>query len=123
MSWLIRKHDSWQDFRTCERILQKAIAKLSPASTRNRAWLEKAAQLIKGDFSCRAKKEFGLKWEIRQKGFSEVQILTEDSFLHHQNYIAENPEGQGWPGRRMNIPIASHFSKRRKKAAAAKAGS
>jgi len=57
--------------------------------------IEKAVQMMKGNFSYRAKKELGYKWEIWQKGFSEVQILTEDSFVQHQNYIDENPVKAG----------------------------
>ena len=36
--------------------------------------IEKAVQMIKGNFSYRAKKELGYPWEVWQKGFSEVQI-------------------------------------------------
>src|SRR5947209_1783700 len=37
--------------------------------------IEKAVQMIKGNFSYRAKKELGYKWEVWQKGFSEVHVL------------------------------------------------
>src|SRR5262245_46036972 len=57
--------------------------------------IEKAMQMIKGNFSYRANKELGYKWEIWQKGFSEVQVLTEASFIQHQNYIDGNPVKAG----------------------------
>jgi REP element-mobilizing transposase RayT len=83
--------------------------------------IEKAAQLIKGNFSYRAKKEFAMKREIWQKGFSEVQVLTEASFVQHQNYIDENPVKAGLARSAEEYPFCSTFLKR-KKAAAAKAG-
>ena len=32
---------------------------------------------------------------VLAEGFSEVQITTEASFIHHQNYIDENPVKAG----------------------------
>ncbi len=83
--------------------------------------IEKAAQLMKGNFSYRAKKEFGLKWEIWQKGFSEVQILSEESFRQHQDYIDENPVRAGLARSADEYPYCSRYLKKQK--AAAKAGS
>jgi putative transposase len=82
--------------------------------------IEKAVQMIKGNFSYRARKELGYKWEIWQKGFSEVQILTEASFIHHQNYIDENPVRAGLARSAEEYPYCSTYLKKKK--AAAKAG-
>ncbi|MGH9568804.1 MAG: REP-associated tyrosine transposase [Candidatus Angelobacter sp.] len=76
--------------------------------------IEKAAQLIKGNFSYRAKKEFGVKWEIWQKGFSEVQVLTKESFIQHQIYIDENPVKAGLAQSAEEYPYCSMFLKRQK---------
>ncbi len=46
--------------------------------------VEKAVQMIKGNFSFRAKKELEYPREVWQKGFSEVQVTTEESFIRHQ---------------------------------------
>ena len=57
--------------------------------------IEKAVQLIKGNFSYRAKKELGLNGEIWQRGFSDVRVRDEDSFRKHQQYIYNNPVKAG----------------------------
>lgn len=85
--------------------------------------IEKAVQMIKGNFSYRAKKELGYSGEIWQKGFSEVQVLTEASFIRHQEYIDENPAKKGLAQSADEYPYCSTFLKKQKKAAAAKAGS
>jgi len=77
--------------------------------------IEKAAQLMKGNFSYRAKKELGVKWEMWQKGFSEVQILNEQSFVQHQNYIDENPVRAGLARSADEYPYCSTFLKKKKK--------
>src|SRR5215469_1552991 len=45
--------------------------------------IEKAVQLMKGNFSYRARKEFGLNCEIWQRGFSEVRIRDRESYIYH----------------------------------------
>ncbi len=83
--------------------------------------IEKAVQMMKGNFSYHAKKELGYKWEVWQKGFSEAQILTlEDSFVRHQNYIDENPVKAGLARSAEEYPYCSTYLKKQK--AAAKAG-
>jgi putative transposase len=57
--------------------------------------IEKAVQLVKGNFSFRAKKELGFPGEIWQRGFSDVRITDEKSFLVHQDYIYKNPVKAG----------------------------
>lgn len=76
--------------------------------------IEKAAQLMKGNLSYRAKKEFGVKWEIWQRGFSEVQILNEESFVQHQNYIDENPVKASLARSADEYPYCSTFLKKKK---------
>jgi len=71
--------------------------------------IEKAVQMMKGNFSYRAKKELRYPWEIWQKGFSEVQITTEASFVHHQNYIDENPVKAGWRVQPKSIRTVQHI--------------
>ncbi len=57
--------------------------------------IEKAMQLIKGGFSYRLGKEFGVKGEVWQKGFSEVRVDNKESFQQHRAYIADNPVKAG----------------------------
>ena len=82
--------------------------------------IEKAAQLRKGNFSYRAKKELGVEWEIWQKGCSEVQGLTEQSFVRHQQYIDDNPVREGLARCAEEYPYCSTFLKKQKAAAAEK---
>jgi len=84
--------------------------------------IEKAVQMIKGNFSYRAKKELGYPLEIWQKGFSEVQITTEASFIHHQEYIDDNPVKAGFARSAEEYPYCSTYLKKKKRQAAAKAG-
>ena len=51
--------------------------------------IERAAQLIKGSFSYRAKKELGVSREIWQKGFSEVQVVSEASFIRTRTILTK----------------------------------
>jgi putative transposase len=53
--------------------------------------IEKAMQLIKGRFSHRLSHEFGYKGEVWQRGFTEVQVMNQESFEKHREYIAQNP--------------------------------
>jgi REP-associated tyrosine transposase len=57
--------------------------------------IEKTMQLIKGNFSFRARTELGLLGEIWQRGFSDVRIKDEESFRAHQLYIYNNPVKAG----------------------------
>lgn len=78
--------------------------------------IEKAAQLMKGNFSFRARKELSMTREIWQKGFSEVQVHTEASFVRHQNYIDENPVKAGLARSAAEYPFCSTYLKKKKKA-------
>jgi putative transposase len=53
--------------------------------------IEKAMQRSKGRFSRRLKLEAGYLGEVWQRGFTEVQVLNNESLQMHQQYIAENP--------------------------------
>jgi putative transposase len=64
--------------------------------------IEKAVQLIKGNFSYRAEKELGCKHEIWQPGFSDERVWDHERFLRHRKYIEDNPVKAGSPGRRKN---------------------
>ena len=57
--------------------------------------IEKAMQLIKGRFSHRLSHEFSYKGEVWQRGFTEVQVMNQQSFQAHRAYIAENPVKDG----------------------------
>src|SRR5262249_32576847 len=57
--------------------------------------IEKAMQFIKGGFSYRLKKESGYLGEVWQRGFSEVRVMDQESFLRHREYIAGNPVKAG----------------------------
>jgi putative transposase len=57
--------------------------------------IEKAMQLVKGGFSFRLKKETGYLGEVWQRGFSEVRVANDQSFLQHREYIAGNPVKAG----------------------------
>jgi len=76
--------------------------------------VEKAVQLIKGNFSFRAKKEFGYQWEVWQRGFSEVRVYDKESFLYYRQYIDENPVKAGYVISAEEYPYCSaYFRKRR----------
>ena len=80
--------------------------------------IEKAVKLVKGNFSYRAKKELNYRWKIWQKGFSEVPVTTEASFIQHQKYIDENPVKAGLARSAEEYPYCSTYLKKKKAAAA-----
>lgn len=80
--------------------------------------VEKAAQLIKGGFSYRAKKELGYAGEVWQRGFSEVRILDRQSFLRHRDYIDQNPVTAGYVDSPEKFPYGSAYLKHQKRAGA-----
>jgi putative transposase len=79
--------------------------------------IEKAVQLIKGNFSYRAKKELGFQREVWQKGFSEVRVSDQKSFLQHKSYIEENPVKAGLVRSPEEYPYCSMYLKKRKERA------
>ena|SRR5437588_2190206 len=82
--------------------------------------IEKAMQLIKGNFSFRAKKELGVQSEIWQRGFSDERITDSESFVSHRSYIEQNPVRAALASSPENYPYSSAFL-RAQKAAGAKA--
>ncbi len=66
--------------------------------------VEKAMQLVKGRFSYRMGRELGFRGEVWQKGFSEVQVLGDESFEQHRVYIANNPVKAGLADTPENYP-------------------
>jgi len=81
--------------------------------------VEKAVQLIKGNFSYRAKRELHYPGDIWQRGFSEVRIYDRESFLACKSYIHNNPVKAGYAA----TPQEYRYSSAYLRAAAAKAGS
>jgi putative transposase len=80
--------------------------------------LEKAMQLIKGSFSFRANKELGFRGEIWQRGFSDVQILNDQSFQQHHEYIENNQVKSGLANKPDEYPFGSTYLKKQKHAGA-----
>ena len=80
--------------------------------------IEKAMQLIKGNFSYRAKKELGFIGEVWQRGFSDVRVTDEASFTTHQEYIYNNPVRAGLANVPEEYPYSSAFFKKLKRSGA-----
>jgi putative transposase len=80
--------------------------------------VEKVMQLVKGNFSFRAKKELENTREIWQRGFSDVRIRDESSFRAHQEYIWDNPVKAGLAKSPEEYPYSSAYFKKRKAAGA-----
>jgi putative transposase len=57
--------------------------------------IEKAMQLVKGGFSYRLRKEYGVQGEVWQRGFSEVRVNDRQSWLRYREYIGQNPVKAG----------------------------
>ena len=77
--------------------------------------VEKAVQLIKGNFSFRAKRELGHQGEIWQRGFSEVRISSRNSFLEHRKYIDQNPVKAGLADSPEEYPFGSAYLKMKRR--------
>jgi len=76
--------------------------------------IEKAMQLIKGGFSYRLKKEFGYQGEVWQRGFSEVRVSDQESFLLHREYIVQNPVKAGLVDTAEQYPYCYSYLARKK---------
>ena len=76
--------------------------------------IEKAMQLVKGRFSFRLAKESGVKGEVWQRGFSEVQVMGTESFEKHREYIAQNPVRAGLASQADEYPFCYRHLARRK---------
>lgn len=53
--------------------------------------IEKALQFIKGGFSYRARKEFGMASEIWQRGYVDHCVRDASDYAQHREYIRANP--------------------------------
>jgi putative transposase len=53
--------------------------------------IERAVQLIKGGYSHALGAMIGRKSEVWQRGFTGHRIRDEQDFLHHREYIHQNP--------------------------------
>jgi len=80
--------------------------------------IERAMQLVKGNFSYRAKKELGFTGEIWQRGFSDVRITDQASFIGHQEYIYNNPVKAGLANTPEEYPYSSAYFKKLKRSGA-----
>ena len=77
--------------------------------------IEKAVGLVKGNFSYRAKKELGCRFEIWQPGFSDERVWDRESFLRHRSYIDNNPVKAGLADCPENYPYGSAYFRKRKR--------
>jgi putative transposase len=80
--------------------------------------LEKAMQLIKGNFSFRAQKELGFPGAVWQPGYSDVRITDEQGFAQHRDYIHNNPVKAHLASMPDRYPFGSCFLKKQKRAGA-----
>jgi putative transposase len=76
--------------------------------------VEKAVQLVKGNFSFRAKKELGFEREIWQPGFSDERVWDRESFLRHRSYINNNPVKAGLCNDPESYPYSSAYFRKQK---------
>jgi putative transposase len=81
-----------------------------------RRTIERAVGLVKGNFSYRAKKELGCRFEIWQPGFSDERVWDRESFLRHRAYIGNNPVKAGLADKPENYPYGSAYFRNKKKA-------
>ena len=77
--------------------------------------IEGAMQLIKGNFSFRAKRELGFNGEIWQRGFSDVLVTDEQSFRMHRSYIENNPVKACLANSAEEFPFGSAYLKKLKR--------
>ena len=85
--------------------------------------IEKAMQLIKGNFSFRANKELEFRGEIWQRGFSDVRIADERSFQQHREYIHNNPVKAGLVSSPEEYRYGTKYLKKQKQTGAKAQGS
>ena len=76
--------------------------------------IEKAVQLVKGNFSYRARKELKYQQEIWQRGFSDERVWDRESFLRHRSYIDDNPVKAGLAKAAEDYPYCSAFFRKKK---------
>jgi putative transposase len=76
--------------------------------------LEKAMQFVKGGFSFQAKRVLGFNGEVWQRGFSDVWVGDEGSYLRHKQYIFMNPVRAGLVTSPDEFPHSTAFLKKQK---------
>jgi putative transposase len=80
--------------------------------------LEKAMQFVKGGFSFQAKRVLGFVGAVWQRGYSDVWVADEDSFLRHKEYIHMNPVRAGLATSPGEFPYGTAFLKKQKQTGA-----
>ena len=80
--------------------------------------IERAMQFIKGGFSYRLKRESGYLGEVWQRGFSELRVEDRESYLHHREYINQNPVRAGLVNSPEKFPYCFTYLAKRKPAGA-----
>jgi putative transposase len=69
--------------------------------------ISKAAQLIKGNFSFRAKKELGYSYNVWQPGFHDHRIRDFDEYCAYRKYVWFNPVKRGLVSKPEDYPHSS----------------
>ena len=77
--------------------------------------IEKAMQFVKGRFSHRLSHEFGFIGEVWQRGFTEEQVMNQQSLEAHRAYIGENPVRAGLARSAEEYPFSFRYLARKKK--------
>ena len=67
----------------------------------------RAMQFIKGGFSYRAKKELAVNMEIWERGYVEHRVRDAGDYLHHVDYIRQNPVRARLAERPESYPYSS----------------
>jgi putative transposase len=80
--------------------------------------VERVMQFIKGGFSYRLKRELGYLGEVWQRGFYEVRVDDRETYVCHQEYIAQNPVRQGLVDSPEKFPYCFTYLAERKRAGA-----
>jgi putative transposase len=57
--------------------------------------LERAMQFVKGGFSFKASRQFGIASAVWARGFTDHRIRDDNDFVVHRNYIHMNPVRRG----------------------------
>jgi putative transposase len=118
---VLRSYVSQKQFVVHEFVVMRTHVHLLITVDHNMS-IEKAVQLIKGNFSYRARKEFGLRGAIWQRGFSEVRIFDREDYLKRKAYIEQNPVEAGLVKSAEEFPYCSLYLREQKAAKAAGRG-
>jgi putative transposase len=72
--------------------------------------LERAMQLIKGGFSCRARKDLGYAGEIWQPSYYDRRVRDVEEYINFKHYIRQNPVKRGLAKTLEEYPYSSAHS-------------